>query len=54
MIEYLTNIFIFPLIGVVLGLFVYHFYHKIDDKNYLTKGDYLKCAVCVKISEDFL
>ena len=45
MIEYLTNIFIFPLIGVVLGLFVYHFYHKIDDKNYLTKGDYFKCAV---------
>ena len=45
MIEYITNIFIFPLIGVVLGIFVYHFYHKIDDKNYLTTRDYLKCAV---------
>ena len=47
MLEYLTNIYIFPLIGVVLGLFVYHFYHKIDDKNYLTKGDYFKCAVLI-------
>lgn len=47
MIEYITNIYIFPLIGVILGLFVYHFYHKIDDKNYLTKNDYFKCAVLV-------
>ena len=45
MIEFLTNIYIFPLIGVLLGLFVYHFYHKIDEKNYLTKGDYFKCAL---------
>jgi hypothetical protein len=47
MLEYFTNIYIFPLIGVILGLFVYHFYHKIDDKNYLTKGDYFKCAVLI-------
>ena len=31
----------------MLGLFVYHFYHKVDDKNYITKGDYLKCAVLI-------
>ena len=47
MIDLITNIYIFPLIGVLLGLFIYHFYHKIDDKNYLTKGDYLKCAVLI-------
>jgi hypothetical protein len=49
MIEFITNIYIFPIIGVLLGLFIYHFYHKVDDKNYLTKGDYFKCAVLIYI-----
>lgn len=49
MIEYITNIYIFPFIGVILGLFIYHMYHKIDDKTHISKKDYLKCCILIYI-----
>ena len=42
-------IYLFPLIGVIVGLFLYHFNSKINhiDRSY---SDYFKCSILLYIS----
>jgi hypothetical protein len=46
MLEYFSHLYTLPLIGVVIGLFIYHIYSKFEKKE-LTKKDYFKCGALI-------
>jgi len=46
MLEYFSHLYTLPLIGVLIGLFIYHIYSKLEHKE-LTKKDYFKCGALI-------
>jgi len=47
--EYITNIYILPLISTIIGLFLFYLYDKFEKKQY-TSAHYLRISILIYIS----